>query len=200
MRGNHNNNKTPAHSFIGQKTVLKKISIPGILFFIISILVYSYGCEKIRELLTFNIKNESSFQVNRTVPFNTPFDIMTPEVPTSSQKEFENNKTSSSLVKDVKLTRMNLSITTPQGETFGFLKSIRIYISTAEGADEKEIAYINDIDPNSTQIDLLPTGINLDKYIKASSYKLRTAVVTRQVITEDITIKCQSTFKVTANL
>ena len=46
------------------------------------------------------------------------------QVTTNSSAEFENNKTKASLVKDVKIRSLKLSITDPSDKTFTFLKSI----------------------------------------------------------------------------
>lgn len=178
-----------------------KCPLVRINIFIITLAILTISsCKKIEQLLSFNIRNECSFRVSSVTPVSSPFDIITPDVPTQSQQEFANNKTSVGLVKDIRLSQMTLTITTPSGKTFGFLRSVHIYISTPEGQDEIELAYADNIDPNSSSIELTPLPAQLDKYVKASSYKLRTEVVTRQVVTENIDIRVNSTFRVTANI
>lgn len=174
--------------------------LTGTILVVSCILTLASGCKKVSDLFSFNIKNESVFQVSSTVPLNTPFDIITPDVPTQSEQEFANNKTKAALVRDVKLSEMSLTITNPTGKTFSFLKSIHIFISTQDSPEEVEIAFIDNIDPAVSVIYVTPVGVKLDPYIKASAYKLRTKVITRQVITENIEIKAKSTFRVTANL
>jgi hypothetical protein len=78
-------------------------------------------------------------------------------------------------------------ITDPANKTFSFLKSIRLYISTDN--DEIELAYKDDINSTSNTLTLTPTGEKLDKYIKASSFKLRTEAVIKETLTTDITVK-----------
>jgi hypothetical protein len=46
---------------------------------------------------------------------------------------------------------------------------------------------------------LTPTSEKLDKYIKASSYKLRTEAVIKESLTTDITVKADMKFQVTAD-
>lgn len=154
-------------------------------------------CSKIDELLTFTISDQTNFTVESSSPLNLPLDIVTPEVTTDSEQQFENNNTSASLVKDVRLQELRLTITDPAGKTFSFLKSVQLYIST-NSSDEIELAYLADIPSDVTTITLTTTGEKLDTYIKASSYKLRTRVVTRESLTQSIDIRSDLSFKVTA--
>jgi hypothetical protein len=87
----------------------------------------------------------------------------------------------------------------PSGQTFAFLKSIHIYIST-NSSNEIELASLDSIPASTTSIALAPTQAKLDEYVKASSYNLRTEAVARQVLTQNVNIKIDCKFKVTANL
>ena len=158
-----------------------------------------FSCKKIDDLLTFTISNESNMTVNSTSPVNLPFNVPCPEVTTNSSQQFENNKTSAKYVKDIRLKSLQLNITNPSGQTFAFLKSIHIYIST-NSSNEIELAFMDNISSTTNTISLTATQAKLDDYIKAPSYSLRTSVVTRQVPTQNIDIKITSKFNVTANL
>jgi hypothetical protein len=79
------------------------------------------------------------------------------------------------------------------------LKSIHIFISTSD-SDEVELAYLDNIPADVDTISLITTAINLDNYIKASSYKLRTQVQVREALTENVDILTDVKFWVTANL
>jgi hypothetical protein len=59
------------------------------------------------------------------------------------------------------------------------------------------LAYKDDI--NSTSNTLTLTLEKLDKYIKASSFKLRTEAVIKETLTTDITVKADIKFRVTAD-
>jgi hypothetical protein len=157
-----------------------------------------FSCDEIEKLLTFYVEDETTFTVASAAPLNLPFEIATPDVATNSSQQFENNNTRADLVKEIKLTQLDLSITSPSGKTFSFLKSIHIYIST-DNADEIELAYADNIPANASEIQLTPTKNRLDAYVKASSYKLRTEVVTRETVTEDVDIKTNLKFRVTAD-
>jgi hypothetical protein len=160
--------------------------------------LFIVSCSVVDQLLTFTVSNQTEFKIASNFPLNIASGIVTPDVPTNSSAEFENNNTKANLVKDVKLKELKLSITDPDGKTFSFLKSIHIYIST-DANDEIELAYLENISATTNTIVLTPTSEKLDNYIKASSYKLRTEAVIRETLTTDITVKADMKFKVTAD-
>jgi hypothetical protein len=166
------------------------------LTFLLSLFLTS--CNAVDDLLSFNISNETSIKIKSTSPINLPTEIVTPDVTTNSSAEFENNKTKASLVKDVKIRSLKLSISDPSDKTFTFLKSIHLYISTTD-SDEIELAYQDNINSSSNTIDLICTDKKLDQYIKADSYKIRTQVTIKETLTKDITVKADMTFKITAD-
>lgn len=156
------------------------------------------SCSVIDDLLTFTIDDETSFTIDSAFPIGALFEVATPEITTNSSKEFENNNTKANLVKDVKLTALKLTITDPTGKTFSFLKSIHLYIST-DANDEIELAYLDEINSTSNTINLTCTSQKLDKYIKASSYKIKAKAVIKESLTQDITVKSDMKFKITAD-
>lgn len=156
------------------------------------------SCSVIDNLFTFSVDNETSVTIPAGFPVNIPFDLSR-EISSNSSTEFENNKTKAELVKDVRLKEMKLTITNPTDKTFSFLKSIHMYISTSDGSDEIELAFLDDINSTSNTINLTCTPEKLDKYIKASSFKLRGRVVTKETITQNVNIKASMEFQVTAN-
>lgn len=155
------------------------------------------SCDEVDKLLTFTINHDVTFQVESSSPLNLPIEIVTPDVATNSSQTFENNNTRANLVKDVKLQEIKLTVTNPAGKTFSFLKSIKLYISTDQN-NEIELASQDNIPTTATTITLVPTQQKLDAYIKASSYKLRTTVITRETLTQTIDIRSDLKFKVTA--
>ncbi|KUJ60137.1 hypothetical protein AR687_19760 [Flavobacteriaceae bacterium CRH] len=156
------------------------------------------SCDAVDDLLSFTISNEASIKIKSSSPINLPTEIVTPDVTTNSSAEFDNNKTKASLVKDVKLKSLRLSITNPNGKTFTFLKSIHLYISTTD-SDEIELAYQDNINETTNMIDLISTDARLDQFIKADKYKIRTQVTLKETLTEDVTVKADMKFRVTAD-
>ncbi|PVX44880.1 hypothetical protein C8C85_0636 [Flavobacterium sp. 103] len=156
------------------------------------------SCNEVDKLLTFTISDQTTFKINSGLPFNSPFEVATPDVTTNSTSEFKNNNTNVDLVKDVKLDELKLSITSPADKTFSFLKSVHMYISTTAD-DEIELAFLDNISSTTNTINLTCTAQKLDKYIKASSYKIRTSVITKETLTQETTVKADMKFKVTAD-
>ncbi|MDP9040531.1 MAG: hypothetical protein M3N30_01035 [Bacteroidota bacterium] len=178
---------------------MKNPAIAQTISLIFGLCVLCCSCKKIEELFTFTITNQCSVTIASTSPVNLPVDVTTPNVTSNSSQEFKNNNTNVSLVKNIILENLQLTITSPSNQTFNFLQSIHIYIST-NSSNEIELAHLDQIPANVSSIALIPTQAALDQYVKASSYNLRTEVVTNQVITQNVDIIVNSKFKVTANL
>ncbi|MDX6181802.1 hypothetical protein SGQ44_05320 [Flavobacterium sp. Fl-77] len=160
--------------------------------------VFLNSCNTVDDLLSFNISNDTTIEIKSTSPINLPTEIVTPDVTTNSSAEFENNKTRASLVKDVKLKTLKLSITDPEGKSFSFLKEIHLYIST-NANDEIELAYQTNISSTSNTIDLICTSERLDQYIKADKYTIRTKVTLKETLTQNVKVKANMNFRVTAD-
>lgn len=164
---------------------------------VILLALFFTGCKK--GGISFSISDETTIRVESITPLNLPFELTTMDVTTNSQQEFENNHSSTSLVKEVYLEELKLTIINPSGKTFSFLKNIQIFISTGNN-DEIELASQDNIAPTAQSITLNASPQNLEKYIKASSYKIRTKVTTRETLTQAVDIKAAMKFKVIAGL
>lgn len=162
--------------------------------------LYFTSCSKVEKLLTFKIKNETSFVVPSAIGINTPYSVPVPDIQTNATQAFANNNTDINKVKDIKLEALNLTITSPAGFTFRPIKTIRIFIS-AQGLEEKLIAYKEDIPTTvGNTIALDCNSQNVDMYVKQPSYNLRTETILREAFFQDVEIKAQMTFKVSADL
>jgi len=162
------------------------------------LMLLTVSCDEADKLLTFSISDETTFKIDDGLPFDSPFEVPTPDVTTNTTVELNNNNTNVNLVKDVKLEEIKLSITDPADKTFSFIKSVHMYISTNE-TDEIELAFQDNISSNANTLNLTCTTQKLDKYIKASSYKIRTSVTIRETLTQEVTVKANIKFKVTAD-
>jgi hypothetical protein len=169
-----------------------KLSVAFILF----VVVFS-SCKK--PGVNFGLNHQANFRIESASPLNLPFEVATPEVTTNSSQQFENNNTAANLIKEIKLEELKLSITNPSGKTFSFLKSVQLFIST-DNSNEIELARLDNITSTAQTISLNCTTENLDKYVKASSYKLRTKVVTKETLTQAVDIRSDIKFKVKASI
>lgn len=171
---------------------MKKALLILPLFFLILI-----GCEKVDQLLTFEISSSENIKIPASGLINSPLISPVP-VTVNSQQSFANNNTQASLVKDVSLSKLTLTITDPAAENFNFLKSIKIYIGTDQN-DKVPLASLDNIPTGVSTIELVSSGSKLDKYIKAESYTLFTEVSLRSNVAHELTVRADSKFKVTAD-
>jgi len=160
-------------------------------------MLFCFGCKKVAELLTFEISDSQDIKIPASSVINVPFISPVP-VTMNSQQSFQNNKTSANLVKDVRLTKLTLTISDPATENFNFLQSIKIYIGTND-SDKVLLASQDNVPTGVSTIELVSSNTQLDKYIKASSYTLYTEVALRSSVAEQITVRADSKFRVTAD-
>ncbi|HEV7622288.1 MAG TPA: hypothetical protein VGO09_11155, partial [Flavisolibacter sp.] len=133
-------------------------------------LVLFYSCKKISQLLTFDISDSQTIQIPPSSPVNAPVISPVP-VSTNSQQTFQNNHTTASLVKNVSLQKLTLTVTSPSSGNFDFVKTIKIYIGTST-SDSVLLATKDNIPTGVSSIELTPSNVQLDKYIKGSNYTL----------------------------
>lgn len=160
--------------------------------------ITALSCDKVDELLTFELNHSTEVTVKGSVvPFEPPTNMPTPDITTNAEQSFENNNTRKDLIKDIKLKSLDISVQAPPEKTLSFLKEIYIYIST-DSHGELLIAENTDIPKDVKSVSLETTEESLDKYVKSEAYNLRTQVVTREVITDDVILDVDLTFLVTA--
>ena len=157
-----------------------------------------FGCEEVDDLLTFHISDRTTVTIESTASLGLPLNIPTPAVTSNSEQQYQNNNTHADLVKDVKLEQLKLTITNPSNKSFSFLQGIRIFISTSQ-EDEIELASLENISATTGTLELIPTQQKLDTYAKASSYSLRTEVITDETLTENVEVQVDLRFRVTAD-
>jgi len=164
-------------------------------------IIFSYGsCKEIDKLTHFYLEYNSNITIDPTLFIDIPFDIWTPNIPTNSETEFENNNTRTDLIEEIVLTEMEMKIISPDSQSFDFLKSIEIFIS-ADSLNEKKIAWYDDIPQTGiTSIILETTDDDLKEYIKKNEYKMRSKSVTRQLISVSTDIDIFSKFFVDATI
>jgi len=173
-----------------------KIRIILISFLIASI----YSCKTLDKLTQFNMDYDQSIVIPSSTGVDLPFNIQTPDVESNSESTFAVNDTRKDLIEKIQLTDLTLTLTSPAGADFGFLKSISVFIS-AEGLSETKIAWKEDIPDNpGTVLTLETTGVDLKEYIKKDKFSLRLNTVTDELITSDHHIDMHSVFFVDAQI
>lgn len=161
-------------------------------------LLFSQSCDEVDELLTFTIKNQTELEIENQIPVDTPFNVPTPDINSQSSQTFESNNTAASMVKEITLEKLELSIVSPDDFTFSFLKSIEIYISAGD-EEQVMIASKDNIPEDATVVDMDTQSENLRPYLIQDTYDLDFKVVTREAFAQDITLRADMEYKVKAD-
>lgn len=174
----------------------------------VALLASVVACKKAKELLdiTFRHSVKSDFTLPKTadqvvaVP-DSLISIRTPDIKNTIPDEFSKNNADINKVKSVTIENIDLTIKSPTAQTFGFLKTVSIYLG-APGKKDTLIATktdINKISPEPTTLSLDPQNTNLMEYIKGPTYNLRIDTRIVKTYTQDITVGSEIKFKVVAN-
>lgn len=148
----------------------------------------------------FDMDYEASVVIQNGTGVSVPFTVLTPDIESNSESEFEVNDTRKDKIEEIRLTKMRLEITSPPGMEFDFLKDIELFIS-ADGLDEILLAYIYDMDNSvGSSINVTCSESDFQEYIKKDKFKLRVRTVSDEYNLSDVEIKIFSTFNVDAKL
>ncbi len=135
-----------------------------------------------------------------TILIDLPLDIVTPEMQTNISQELENNNSNKEQIESVKLEEMLLTVASPAGQDFSFLKNIRLYIS-ADGLGEKEIANKDNIPENvGSEMKMDIINVELKEYLKKDKISFRVAATTDKAITQNINVNVANRFFVDAKI
>lgn len=168
---------------------------------IAAVLITATGCKAIDKLTQFDVDYNSSLTYSASgLLINVPLEIVSPPVTTNAEEEFAVNDTRKDLIESIKLTQATLTITSPQGETFSFLKDIDVYL-VADGLPEVLVAHKNDI-PNTVgaQISLDLESVELKEYIKKEAFRLKVTSTTDETIVSDVQVDIYTKFFVDAKI
>ena len=170
--------------------------------FLLILTVFSalVSCDKLDELTKFNLDYKSQVTIPASAVIDLPFDMFTPDMETNSDSQFEVNDTRKDLIEEIKLTKLQLEITSPDDSDFSFLESLEVYIS-ADGLDEIMIASKEVVDENVGDVlDVDVLDVDLKEYIKKDNFNLRMNTVTDELISTDHEINVNTTFFVDAKI
>lgn len=158
----------------------------------------SVGCKK--KLTQFYIDYTAQATVPATVTTFLPFSVNTPALETNSTYEFESNNTRKDHIRSIYLKNLELNIVSPNGETFSFVNTIELFISSP-GLSEKRVAYLDSIPNNvGNALSLSLENTDLQEYIKSETYELRLKVISDETIPQDVQIDIHTSFLVDAQL
>ena len=173
---------------------LKFIATTLIIFSILS------GCKKASEFTQFTIAYDESVTIQSSAGISLPFDVLTPDMQTNSESKFESNDTRKDKIEEIKLTKLNLTLTSPTTGDFSFLKTIDVFIS-ADGLDEVRLAWTSNVPETVGKfLELNVEDFDFKEYIKKDDFSLRLKTVTDKVITTDHELDIHSEFFVDAEV
>lgn len=143
---------------------------------------------------------DSTVVVESSLSSLVPISILTPDVATNSEFEFENHDTRADRINTIFLKDLKLTITSPSGETFSFINSLELYISSPSFS-EKKVAFKENI-PSTAGKEIICDLVDLDlkDFIKEDKFKLRLVSVSDETIPEDVTINVYTNFLVDAKI
>jgi hypothetical protein len=159
------------------------------------------SCKKTKETVDEFTQFDLSYTTTFTVPaasvtVNTPADFTTPDVPTNTSASYPNNKTTYSLVDEVKLTKFNVSA---DSSNFDYLKSLTIFIQ-GSGLPEVQLATNTLVPTGVASFDMSLNDVNLKDYLAKSNFKLRVNVTIDGAITTNQKMKLNQTMHVVAKI
>ena len=158
------------------------------------------GCKEIDKLTQFQMDYDASITIDAATDLTVPFEIGTPDIPTYSVSTFAANETRKELVEEIKLTKLDLYLDSPEKSDLGFLKSIEVFIQ-AEGQEETRVAWADEVpDAVADYLSLNVSNTDLKEYIKLDNFSLQVITVTDEMITTDHEIKVEATFFVDAKI
>jgi hypothetical protein len=127
-----------------------------------------------------------------------PVTIFSKDAPTNSSKEFTQKNTAPEKVKEIRLTKFELTIVAPDGSDFGFLDWIKISLM-ADGVPVTEVANLYNID--STYGNVLKLNIldkDLQEIVKQPYFRMRADIKAKKPLLEDLELKSDVRFHVIA--
>lgn len=173
-------------------------------FFTTFIFAYAFAIsscgDAISKYTQFNLAYTSKITIPANLGINLPVDLFTPEMETNSEAEFEVNDTRKDLIEEILLEECKMKITSPNGQTFGFLNSIHLYLN-ADGLDEILIAKLENIPENiGNEIVLDVEGKDFKDYIKKDNFTLKAKTITDKITNRDVDISINTKFFVDAKI
>lgn len=173
---------------------MKKLAFIGIC------LISFVACKDLEKLTEFTLNYSSSVTIPKSTGLDLPVILPTPNMETNSESEFAVNDTRKDMVEEIILTGLDMTITSPDDQTFSFLESIKVSIA-AEGLPEVEVAYQENVAATTGDKLLLETtNQNLREYIIKDKFNLRVETVTDEALSRDTKIKIDSRFFVNARV
>ena len=141
------------------------------------------------EITRFVIHEPINFTISSLIGVNLPFQIPFADISLDFSSTSENTNPHIGLIRNITLRNFICRITSPQDQTFNFLKDIEVYIST-DVLPEIKLAHHYNVDNSiGSVLPLVSEGGDLDDYLKSESFDMRLNLVADQLIFTDLVIE-----------
>jgi hypothetical protein len=171
------------------------------------------SCKKskddVKELLdipfSFSMKNDFTLPKAADSVYNIPefpVSVKSDNIVNTIPDEFKKNNADINKVKSISIDGVELTIKSPAGQSFSFMKSIEVYLG-ANGIGETLIASksgINTISPEPTSLSLDSKNANIIAYVKNPTYYIRTNTTIVKTYKNDILLGSEIKLKAVANI
>lgn len=159
------------------------------------------GCDKVDDLTKFDMEYNSTITIPSAnlVGIGGVLNFGTPDITTNSENTFKNNNTDADLVESVKLKSMILTIDSPVGEDFSFVKSIKLFIK-ADGLPRRQLASKSDISNIETTLELAVDDVELREYLLKNEFSIDSEITTDEVVDQEYKINVNTVFRVDAKI
>lgn len=173
------------------------------LMFALVVALATVGCDKVDKFTQFRLNYDTKITIPATglggLPQIVLDSLLSQSTPTNAETSFQSNSTAASLIEEIRLEEIALTVTSPSGGNLDFLKAIEIYIK-APNLGELKIAEASNIANGLTSLNLTVLDNNLKEYIKSASFSLRAAVTIDGATTQDTEINFHTRFFVDAQV
>lgn len=160
-----------------------------LLFIPIFILTFIFtGCEDGLTDIKFDLPYETTFVVDETATPGEPTEFKSPQIETSTAKEFENNGVSIETLKSASLKSLTLLIESPEDANFNNIQSASIFLSS-DLQPSTLIAEVSNVPPDVNTLEVGVKDANLIEFLKDNFFQVSVKAVTKEGVTEEMTVR-----------
>lgn len=158
------------------------------------------ACEQDGVTLSFDLPYSTDFTLKAADFVNTngvAVDVNSPAVSTDAAT-LGDQGTQLDKLESAKLNSAVITITAPDGQTFAFMKDIKIYIK-GQGLTEQLLASALNVSETATSLTMIVEDTELVEHIKSGEFSSRASISTDSDLDNDCELKADISFKVKAS-
>lgn len=156
------------------------------------------GCEDGLTDIKFDLPYETTFVVDETATPGESTEFKSPEIETSTAKEFEKNGVSIETLKSASLKSLTLLIESPENANFNNIQRASVYLSS-DLQPSTLIAEVSNVPPDVNTLEVGVKDANLIEFLKGDFFQVIVKAVTKEGVTEEMTVRAKMVLDVVAN-